>query len=83
VNISSAISQAAMQLDAKLAKWHEGSPGEYPVLFLDAYYEQIQEDGRVRHLTILVAVGITCAGKREFLEVSVSLSEHEVYQRAF
>jgi putative transposase len=80
---SSAVSQAAMQLDTELAKWRERPLGEYPFLFLDAYYEQVREDGQVRHLAVLVAVGITPAGKREILGVSVSLSEHEVHWRAF
>jgi putative transposase len=80
---SSAVSQAAMQLDGELAKWRERPLGEYPFLFLDAYYEQVREDGQVRHLAILVAVGVTPAGKREILGLSVSLSEHEVHWRAF
>jgi transposase-like protein len=84
VNISSsAVSQAAMQLDTELAKWRERPLGEYPFLFLDAYYEQVREDGQVRHLAVLVAVGVTPQGKREILGVSVSLSEHEVHWRAF
>jgi transposase-like protein len=80
---SSAVSQAALQLDGELTKWRERPLGEYPFLFLDAYYEQIREDGQVRHLAVLVAVGVTPAGKREILGVSVSLSEHEVHWRAF
>jgi transposase-like protein len=84
VNISSSlVSQAASQLDEELEKWRERPLGEYPFLFLDAYYEQVREDGQVRHLAILVAVGITPSGKREILGVSVSLSEHEVHWRAF
>jgi putative transposase len=80
---SSAVSQAAAQLDAELAKWRERALGEYPFLFLDAYYEQVREDGQVRHLAVLVAVGVNPAGKREILGVSMSLSEHEVHWRAF
>jgi transposase-like protein len=80
---SSAVSQAASQLDSELTKWRERLLGEYPFLFLDAYYEQIREDGHVRDLAILSAVGINPAGKREILGVSVSLSEHEVHWRTF
>lgn len=84
VNInSSAVSQAASQLDSELAKWRERPLGNYPFLFLDAYYEQIREDGQVRDLAVLVAVGVNPAGKREILGVSVSLSEHEVHWRTF
>jgi transposase-like protein len=45
-------------------------------IFLDAYYEQVREDGQVRHLAVLVAVGINPQGKREILGVSVSLTKH-------
>ena len=84
INInSSAVSQAALQLDTELAKWRERPLGEYRFLFLDAYYEQVREDGQVRDLAVLVAVGVNPAGKREILGVSVSLSEHEVHWRAF
>lgn len=84
VNItSSAVSQAAKQLDGELAKWRDRPLDEYPFLFLDAYYEQVREDGQVRNLAVLVAVGVTPTGKREILGVSVSLSEHEVHWRAF
>ena len=62
-----------MQLDTELAKWRERALGEYPFLFLDAYYEQVREDGQVRNLAILIAVGVNRAGKREILGVSVSL----------
>ena len=80
---SSAVSQAASQLDTELAKWRERPLGEYLFLFLDAYYEQVREDGQVRDLAVLVAVGVNRAGKREILGVSVSLSEHEVHWRTF
>jgi putative transposase len=84
INInSSAVSQAASQLDTELAKWRERPLGEYPFLFLDAYYEQVREDGQIRDLAVLVAVGVNPAGKREILGVSVSLSEHEVHWRTF
>lgn len=80
---SSAVSQAASQLDGELAKWRERPLGEYPFLFLDAYYEQVREDGHVRDLAVLSALGVNPQGKREILGVSVSLSEHEVHWRAF
>jgi putative transposase len=84
VNVSSAmVSQAAAQMDGELEKWRERPLGEYPYLFLDAYYEQVREDGQVRHLAVLVAVAVTPQGKREILRVSVLLSEHEVHWRTF
>jgi len=84
VEVSSAqVSRAAAEMDSELEKWRERPLGEYPYLFLDAYYEQVREDGQVRHLAVLVAVAINPAGKREILGVSVSLREHEVHWRSF
>ena len=80
---SSQVSRAAAEMDSELEKWRERPLGEYPYLFLDAYYEQVREDGQVRHLAVLVAVAVTPTGKREILGVSVSLSEHEVHWRSF
>lgn len=84
VSVSSTqVSNAAALLDSELEKWRERPLGEYPYLYLDAYYEQVREDGQVRHLAILVAVGVNRSGKRDILGVSVSLSEHEVHWRSF
>jgi putative transposase len=80
---SSQVSRAAAEMDSELEKWRERPLGEYPYLFLDAYYEQVREDGQVLHLAVLVAVAVTPTGKREILGVSVSLSEHEVHWRTF
>jgi transposase-like protein len=83
-SVSSAqVSNAAALLDTELEKWRTRPLGEYPYLFLDAYYERVREDGQVRDLAVLTAVGINRDGKREILGVSVSLSEHEVHWRAF
>lgn len=84
VNISSsAVSEAARQLDTELSKWWERPMVEYPFLFLDAYYEQVREDGQVWNLASLIAVGVKRTGKREILGVSVSLSEHDIHWRTF
>jgi len=84
VSVSSTqVSHAAKLLDDELEKWRERPLGEYPYLYLDAYYEQVREDGQVRNLAILIAVGVNRDGKREILGISVSLSEHEVHWRTF
>ena len=80
---STQVSHATALLDTDLEKWRNRPLGEYTYLFLDAYYEQVHEDGQVRNLAVLSAVGVNPAGKREILGVSVSLSEHEVHWRAF
>ena len=84
VSVSSTqVSQAAKLLDDELEKWRNRPLGEYPYLFMDAYYERVREDGQVRDLAVLSAVGVNRDGKSEILGVSVSLSEHEVHWRAF
>jgi len=84
VSVSSTqVSKAAALLDSDVKKWRERPLGKVPYVYLDAYYEHVREDGQVRNLAILVAVGVNEAGKREVLGVSVSLSEHEVHWRAF
>jgi putative transposase len=80
---STQVSHAAALLDDELEKWRNRPLGEYPYLFMDAYYERVREDGQVRNLAVLSAVGVNPAGKREILGVSVSLSEHEVHWRTF
>jgi putative transposase len=80
---STQVSHAAALLDAELEKWRNRPLGEYVYLYLDAHYEQVREDGQVRDLAVLVAVGVNRDGKREILGVSVSLSEHEVHWRTF
>jgi putative transposase len=84
VSISSTqVSRAAEQLDAGLAVWRERPLDETPYVFLDARYERVRESGRLVDCAVLVAVGITRAGHRRVLGVSVALSEAEVHWRAF
>ena len=80
---STQVSNATALLDTELEKWRTRPLGEYHYLFLDAYYEQVREDGQVRHLAVLVAVGVNLDGKRAILGVSVSLGEHEIHWRTF
>ena len=80
---SSAVSQAAKQLDEKLAQWRNSPLGEIVYLLLDARYEKIRQDGEVRDAAVLIAIGIDLSGHRKVLGVSVSLGEHEIHWRAF
>jgi transposase-like protein len=43
----------------------------------------VREDGQVRQLAVLVAVGVNLPWKCEILGISVSLIEHEVHWRVF
>jgi putative transposase len=77
------VSRAAAQLDAILQEWRERPLGEIAYLYVDARYEKVREAGQVRDAAVLLATGITPAGERQVLGVSVSLSEHETHWKAF
>jgi len=77
------VSRAAAQLDEVLLQWRERPLGEISYLYVDARYEKVREAGQVRDAAVLVASGITPAGERQVLGVSVSLSEHETHWKAF
>jgi transposase-like protein len=77
------VSRATAQLDLVLQEWRERPLGEITYLYLDARYEKVREAGQVRDAAVLVATGITPAGERQVLGVSVSLSEHETHWKAF
>ena len=77
------VSRAAAQLDEVLQQWRERPLGEITYLYVDARYEKVREAGQVRDAAVLVASGITPAGERQVLGVSVSLSEHETHWKTF
>ena len=84
VSISSTqVSRAAASLDAGRKLWRERPLGETPYVFLDARYERGRQAGQIVDCAVLVAVGITTAGRRRVLGVSVELSEAEVHWRSF
>ena len=80
---STQVSQAATALDEQLAAWRQRPLGQSRYLWLDAHYEKVRQDGQVRDAAVLKAVGLTEAGKRSVLGVSVALGEHEPHWRAF
>jgi putative transposase len=77
------VSRAVAALDDELTKWRERPLGEIHYLLLDARYEKVRVGGTVVSCSLLVAVGVTPAGQRTILGVSVSLSEAEVHWREF
>ena len=84
VSISSTqVSRAAATLDAGLQAWRERPLNETPYVFLDARYERVRAAGQIIDCAVLVAVGVTRAGQRRVIGVSVELSEAEVHWRSF
>lgn len=77
------VSRAVQALDEELTKWRERPLSEIRYLLLDARYEKVRVGGTVVSCSLLIAVGITPAGQRTILGVSVSLSEAEVHWRDF
>lgn len=80
---STQVSQARASLDEQLAAWRERPLEASPYIWLDAHYEKVRQDGQVRDVAVLKAVGLNGAGQRVVLGISVSLSEHEVHWRNF
>ena len=80
---STQVSDCAKLLDAELQKWRDRPRGACPYLVCDARYEKVRHDGQLRDCAVLIALGITPAGQRVILGVSVALSEAEVHGRAF
>ena len=80
---ASQVSRATAQLDGVLQEWRDRPLGEITYLYVDARYEKVRQAGQVRDAAVLVATGITPAGERQVLGVSVSLSEHETHWKAF
>ncbi len=83
-DISSAqVSRLAAEMDAALEAWRSRPLGGFPYVYLDARYESVRVDGRMRDAAVLIALGVDTNGKRQILGVSVSLSEAEVHWRDF
>jgi transposase-like protein len=80
---STQVSDCAKLLDAELQKWRDRPLSSCPYLVFDARYEKVRHDGQLRDCAVLIALGITPAGKRVILGVSVALSEAEVHWRTF
>ena len=73
------VSRAMAELDQEIAAWRGRRLGEhaYPYLVIDARYEKVRVDGRVRSQAVLIAAGITERGRRELLGFWVGDSESE------
>lgn len=80
---SSQVSRAAQDLDLVLEQWRNRPLGAYPYVYLDARYEKVRNNGAVVSSAVLVAIGVSEAGKRQILGTSVAISEQEAHWRDF
>jgi putative transposase len=74
---ASQVSALVKTLDAELEAWRKRSLAgtRYPYLVVDAHYEKVRCEGRVRSTAVLWVVGITEEGYREHLGVWLGGSE--------
>jgi transposase-like protein len=80
---SSTVSRCAKELDSSLEAWRNRKLGSFPFLLVDAMYIKVREDGLVRDMALLSAMGIDLSGKKHVLGVCLGLSEAEVNWRRF
>ena len=76
---TSQVSKASLLLDEEIEKWRNRALGAYPILLMDATYEDVRIDGSVVSGAVLVAFGIDSNGNRSILGVSTSISEAEIH----
>lgn len=77
---ASQVSRLTSTLDSELEAWRQRDLGDssYPYLVIDAHYEKVRRDGRVRSTAILWVVGVREDGFREHLGVWLGAAESEV-----
>ena len=80
---STQVSRATKLLDGELSAWRTRPLGQMRYLILDARYEKARQDGVVRDVAVLSAIGVGTDERRHVLGLSVALSEAEVHWRAF
>ena len=83
-NISaSQVSEINSELDDMIEEFRNRRlSGEYPVIWIDALYENIREGRRVRKMAVLVVKGINAAGKKEILAIEPMSEESESTYRS-
>lgn len=80
---SSQVSKASQCLDEAVQAFRVRKLGSMQVVWLDAQYQKIRQDGQVVDRAILLAVGLNEKGQREILGVDTYSSEAETNWRQF
>ncbi len=70
-NISAGqVSNVTRELDTEVTRFrNQPITDQYPVIWIDALYEKIREDGKVASKAIMVAMGINGEGRKEILAI--------------
>lgn len=72
------VSEMTKGLDEKVSQWRTRNIDPvYPVLWVDALYEKIRQNGRIISSAVLIVQGLTIQGHREILAVEPMLEESE------
>lgn len=76
---ASQVSALVKKLDVELAAWRQRSLDDaaYPYLVVDAHYEKVRRDGRVRSTAVLWVMGVREDGYREHLGVWLGSTESQ------
>jgi putative transposase len=83
---ASQVSGLVKKLDTELAAWRDRSLSDsaYPYLVVDAHYEKVRRDGRVRSTAVLWVMGVREDGYREHLGVWLGSTESQsTWSRVF
>lgn len=72
------VSEITKGLSLEVDQWRNRQLEDvYPVLWVDALYEKIRQDGRIISSAVLIVQGLTKAGKREILAIEPMIEESE------
>ncbi len=75
---ASQVSEVNKELDAMVEEFRNRSlQAEYPILWIDALYEKIRENGHVVSMAVLVVKGVTLDGTAQILTVEPMHNESE------
>jgi putative transposase len=75
---ASTVSRIAAKLDTELDSWRKRPLiEEYPLLIIDARYENVRTNERVTNQAVLIVTGVSIKGKREIIGVYIANTENE------
>ena len=72
------VSEITKGLNKEVSQWRNRAlESVYPVLWVDALYEKIRQDGRVISSAVLIVQGLNSEGQREILAIEPMVEESE------
>ena len=75
---ASTVSRIAAKLDSEIDSWRKRPLTEgYPLLIIDARYENVRSNEQVTNQAVLIVTGISIKGKREIIGVYIANTENE------